>query len=303
MQNVIEARGLRRTYGSGQHTFEAVRGIDLTVRRGELLAILGVNGAGKTSLMEILEGMAPASAGTVTVLGHDPHTQRAEVRPRTGIMLQEAGFADDLTVTETLTMWAGTLGNPRPVAEALEIVDLAHRADVRVKSLSGGERRRLDLAMATLGRPEILFLDEPTTGLDPASRERTWDVIAGMLAAGVTVVLTTHYLEEAERLADRVVIIAAGQVAREGTVASIVAEQPSTVSFVPTAVPFLSDDDVAHLPGLISPPDVGRTEVVLNTDDLQSTLHALLNLAAGKGVRLEGLDARSATLENAFLAV
>lgn len=301
--NVIEARGIRRTYGSGSETFEAVRGIDLTVRRGELVAILGVNGAGKTSLMEILEGMAPASDGEVRLLGKDPYRERAAVRASTGIMLQEAGFADDLTVNETLHMWAGTLGSPRPVGEALEIVDLAHRADIRVKSLSGGERRRLDLAMAILGRPEVLFLDEPTTGLDPASRERTWEVISTMLAAGVTVVLTTHYLEEAERLADRVVIIADGLVVREGTVAGIVAEHPSTVTFAAHALADLPLGDLEVLPGLISTPHVGRTEVELASASLQDTLTALLNLAAERGVRLDGLDARSATLENAFLAV
>lgn len=303
MGNILEATGVRRTYGTGAKKFDAVRGIDLSIRKGELVAILGVNGAGKTSLMELLEGMAPATAGTIRTFGKDPHKQRGEVRPRTGIMLQEAGFAGDLTVNETLTMWHGTLGNARPVGEALDLVELAHRKDVRVKSLSGGERRRLDLAMATLGRPELLFLDEPTTGLDPASRERTWELVAAMLAGGTTVLLTTHYLEEAERLADRVVIMASGQVAREGTVASIVAEEPSGISFAPSAMEQLTQADLAGLPHLARAPKIGRTEIEIVTTDLQETLTELMLLARSRGARLEALDARAATLERAFLAV
>lgn len=303
MSNVIEVRGVRRRYGSGDKTFEAVRGVDLSVRRGELVAILGVNGAGKTSLMEVIEGMAPASDGTINVLGKDPFRERAAVRPFMGIMLQEAGFAGDLTVAETLTMWHGTLGNPRPVDEALDIVDLNHRADVRVKSLSGGERRRLDLAMATLGRPQVLFLDEPTTGLDPASRERTWEIVASMLAAGTTVLLTTHYLEEAERLADRVIMLAGGQIVREGTVGQLVAEQPSSIAFAPSALAHLSAEDLGRLPALSEAPMLGRTEISLATSDIQTTLTALLDLGRERGVRLEALDARSASLERAFLAL
>ncbi|HHW82453.1 MAG TPA: ABC transporter ATP-binding protein [Actinomycetales bacterium] len=303
MTNVIEATGVRRTYGKGATAFEAVRGIDLSLRKGELLAILGVNGAGKTSLLEVLEGMAPATAGSIEVFGKDPHRQRAQVRPRTGIMLQDAGFAGDLTVGETLTMWHGTLGNARPVEEAMDLVELSHRSGVRVKSLSGGERRRLDLAMATLGRPELLFLDEPTTGLDPASRERTWELVRAMLEGGTTVLLTTHYLEEAERLADRVVIMAEGVVAREGTVASIVAEEPAAITFAPTAMERLAASELAGLPGLAESPRVGRTEVELASSDLQETLTALLLLARDRGARLEALDARSASLERAFLSV
>lgn len=170
---IIEVSEVTRTYGSGRERFTAVDGVSFEVAAGELVSILGVNGAGKTSLVEVVEGIAPATSGRVRVLGHDPIRSRALVRPRTGIMLQEAGFAQDLTVAETLGMWAGTLSRPRGVAEAMELTDLSHRADVRVKSLSGGERRRLDLAMATMGHPDVLFLDEPTTGLDPASRQRT----------------------------------------------------------------------------------------------------------------------------------
>lgn len=301
MTNVIEARGVRRTYGKGDKSFEAVRGVDLTLRRGELLAVLGVNGAGKTSLVEVLEGMAAPTAGEIRVFGKDPVADRALVRPRTGIMLQEAGFAGDLTVRETLAMWAGTLADPRPVDEALDLVHLEHRADVRVKSLSGGERRRLDLGMATLGHPELLFLDEPTTGLDPASRERTWEIVAAMLDAGTSVLLTTHYLEEAETYADRVVIMAEGQIVREGTVAQIVAEQPSTISFADT--PELPLDVLATLPLVVGAPRVHRGTVEITTPNLQDTLAGLLAVAGERGVRLEQLDASSASLERAFLAV
>src|ERR1022692_1053659 len=205
---VITVRDLRRRYGSkGGHGFDAVRGVSFSVRRGELFALLGTNGAGKTSTMEVLEGLVPPAQGSVRVLGRDPFRERALVRRRMGIMLQEGGFPSDLTVAETGRMWAGTLSAPRPVAEALELVDLGHRASVAVRSLSGGERRRLGLAMAILGCPEVLFLDEPTTGLDPESRHRTWLLIRELLAAGTTVLLTTHYLEEAEELADRLAIM------------------------------------------------------------------------------------------------
>lgn len=303
MTSLIEAHDVRRTYGSGAKTYDAVRGVDLTLARGELLAVLGVNGAGKTSLVEVLEGMAPATGGTVKVFGHDPHKERSKVRPRTGIMLQEAGFSGDLTVTETLEMWGGTLSAPRPLGEALDIVNLGHRAGIRVKSLSGGERRRLDLAMATLGRPELLFLDEPTTGLDPASREATWAVVQGMLDHGTSVLLTTHYLEEAEQLADRLVIMAEGRIVREGTVAQITAEEPAKIQFATTVLAQLELDDVAALPALTRAPETVRNDVVLTSSDLQATLGALLGMADARRIRLDNLDARSGSLEQAFLSL
>ena len=215
---VIDVQHLRRRYASSTHDrqgFEAVSGVDLQVHRGELFALLGTNGAGKTSLLEVVEGLARPTGGTVRVFGKDPYRQRAQVRPRIGIMLQEAGFPADLTTIETARMWAGTLAAPRPVEEALELVALRGRADVPVSSLSGGERRRLDLALALMGRPEVLFLDEPTTGLDPESRRSAWDLVRGLLDDGTTVVLTTHYLEEAERLADRLAIMHGGRIVQE----------------------------------------------------------------------------------------
>ncbi len=296
----IEATGLRRTYGTAKTAFEAVRGIDLSVRRGELFALLGTNGAGKTSTLEVLEGLAPASAGRVRVLGMDPIAQRAAVRSRTGVMLQEAGFPDELTVAETARLWHGTLTTPRPVDATLAEVNLSHRAGVRVTSLSGGEKRRLDLALAIMGRPDVLFLDEPTTGLDPQSRRTTWELVRSFLDDGTTVVLTTHYLEEAEELADRLAIMHEGVIAVEGTVAEIVAAQPARIEFEADGTTGL---DLAALPALTCAPQTGRVHTQLLSSDLQATLTALLGQANAAGVRLGNLDARSATLEQAFLAV
>lgn len=277
----LEIRGLRRSYGSGESAYEAVRGVDLTVERGSLLALLGTNGAGKTSTMEVVEGLARPSAGEVRVFGLDPVADRAETRRRTGVVLQVSGFSGDLTVTETLEMEAATVTDPRPVAEVLGLVDLDHRADTRVLSLSGGERRRLDLACALLGRPELLMLDEPTTGLDPESRRRVWELVRHLREEGAAVLLTTHYLDEAEELADRIAIMHAGRIVREGTLAEVVGLQPSTVRW--------------------TTPD-GETHT-RETDDLQATLTELLTRAAADGVRLTGLDARSASLESTFLAI
>ncbi|GLY49986.1 ABC transporter ATP-binding protein [Lentzea sp. NBRC 102530] len=286
----IEVRGLTRRYSGG---FEAVRGVSFEVERGEMFALLGTNGAGKTSTVEVVEGLSRPAEGTVRVLGHDPFAERAQVRPRMGVMLQEGGFPPDLTAFEAARMWAGTLTSPRPVDEALEMVDLTHRATVRVKQLSGGERRRLDLALALLGKPEVLFLDEPTTGLDPESRRNTWELIRALLREGVTVLLTTHYLEEAQALADRLAIMHRGRIVAQGTVSEVVDAYPSRISFVPPAgvtLPFVVDAEPS-----------GR--VTLRTNSLQSSLHELLAWAHLNNVELSGLDARSASLEEAFLAI
>ena len=295
----ITVRDLRRRYGGpGGRGFDAVRGVTFSVRRGELFALLGTNGAGKTSTMEVLEGLVPPSQGTVRVLGRDPYRQRALVRRRMGIMLQEGGFPADLTVVETGRMWAGTLSAPRPVAEALDLVGLGHRAGVAVRSLSGGERRRLDLAMAILGHPEVLFLDEPTTGLDPQSRLRTWRLIRELLGSGTTVVLTTHYLEEAEELADRLAIMHQGRIVRTGTPAEVAASQPARISFE------LPEDAREPVPGLAGTrASVTGRSVLLQTEDLQRTLTALLGWANSRDLVLGALDARSTSLAEAFLAV
>ncbi|MEV7775177.1 ABC transporter ATP-binding protein [Kitasatospora sp. NPDC086791] len=296
--SVIEVTDLHRHYGSGATGYHAVRGVDLTVGRGELFALLGTNGAGKTSTMELIEGLAAPSGGTVRVLGHDPHRERAAVRPRIGIMLQEGGFPGDLTAAETGRVWAGMTSGARPVEEALELVGLAHRRDVRVKQLSGGERRRLDLAMALLGRPEVLFLDEPSTGLDPEARAAVWRLVRELRAQGTTVLLTTHYLEEAEELADRLAIMHGGRVVTAGTVAEVIAGRPSRIAFelpefTGVSLPLLTTAEVTA---------DGR-RVIVQTTDLQRTLHDLLGWAHRHGIALGALDARSASLEEAFLAI
>ena len=296
---VITVRDLRRRYGgSGGRGFEAVRGVTFSVCRGELLALLGTNGAGKTSTMEMLEGLAPPTRGTVRVLGCDPCRDRARVRRRLGVMLQEGWFPADLTVAETGRMWAGTLSAPRPVPEALELVGLGHRARVAVRSLSGGERRRLDLAMAILGRPEVLFLDEPTTGLDPESRRRTWRLIRELLGSGTTIMLTTHYLEEAEELADRVAIMHQGRIVRTGTPAEVAASQPARISF---ELPENAREPVPEMAGTRA--SVTGRSVLLQTENLQRTLTALLGWANSRDLVLGALDARSASLQEAFQAV
>jgi ABC-2 type transport system ATP-binding protein len=299
--HIIDVKDLRRRYGpAGKRGFDAVRGVSFSVRGGELFALLGTNGAGKTSTLEVLEGLALPTSGVVRVLGRDPYRGRRLVRPRIGIMLQEGGFPADLTVAETGRMWAGTLTSSRPVKEALDLVDLRHRADVSVKQLSGGEKRRLDLAMAIVGRPEVLFLDEPTAGLDPESRRRTWRLVRDLLESGTTVVLTTHYLQEAEELADRLAILHQGRIVRTGTPAEVAASQPARISF---KLPADAGEPLPDLPGAVG--TQGRTghSVVVHTRDLQRTLTALLGWASSRGVELPGLDARSASLEETFLAV
>jgi ABC-2 type transport system ATP-binding protein len=301
--SIISVEDLWRRYGTKGRAFDAVRGVSFSVRRGELFALLGTNGAGKTSTMEVLEGLAPSSTGVVRVFGRDPWRDRRVVRPRIGIMLQEGGFPGDLTVAETARMWAGTLSAARPIEEAIELVDLSHRAGVTVKQLSGGERRRLDLAMAVLGRPEILFLDEPTAGLDPESRSRTWRLVRQLLESGTTVILTTHYLQEAEDLADRLAILHRGRIVLTGTPAAVAASRPARISF---ALPADTRDPVPELPGAVGTDESGAgagRSVVVHTRDLQRTLTALLGWAGSRGLVLLELNTRAASLEEAFLAV
>jgi ABC-2 type transport system ATP-binding protein len=298
-EHVIEVTDLRRVYGGG---FEAVRGISFRVARGEVFALLGTNGAGKTSTVELLEGLAPPAGGRVRVLGHDPYAERAAVRPRTGVMLQEGGFPSELTVAETARMWAGCVSGARPPREALALVGLEGKTDVRVKQLSGGERRRLDLALALLGRPEVLFLDEPTTGLDAEGRRDTWELVRALRDGGTTVLLTTHYLEEAEDLADRLAILHEGRIAAAGTPAEVTAAQPSRISFELPHGYFLGD-----LPPLgelrVCGHEVEGSVVRLRTRELQRAATGLLVWAERAGVELRRLDVRSASLEEAFLGI
>jgi ABC-2 type transport system ATP-binding protein len=292
----VRVRGLRRTFGQGASAYEAVRGVDLDVPAGSITALLGTNGAGKTSTLEVLEGLAPASAGSVSVLGLDPIADRAVLRGRMGILLQRSGFSGDLTVRETLQMWNATLTSPRSVDDMLALLSLERRADVRMLALSGGETRRVDLACTLMGSPELVVLDEPTTGLDPESRREVWRLVSGLRDGGATVLITTHYLEEAEALADQLEIMHAGRIVRSGTPTEIAAGFPSTIAFAD--IPGLPEN-LAGIRRVLH--EHGRT--TLETDSLQTSLSGLLAWATHTGAELTGLDARSPSLETVFLSI
>lgn len=294
---MIEAAGLRCSYGS----FEAVRGIDLEVRQGELFALLGTNGAGKTTTLETLEGMRAPSAGTVRVLGMDPHEERTRLRGRVGIMLQESGFAGDLTIAETVRLWQDLSSRRSDADYAMERLDLAHRRDVRVKQLSGGERRRLDLLLAMLGKPELLFLDEPTTGLDPESRVTAWQVIRDLLAEGVTMVLTTHYLDEAESLAHRLAIMHEGRIAVAGSLVDVLAAERARISFdLPAETPAGTLPEFA---GDLDPAQLAEGRVELSTSDLERDLTAVVQWRSAHQVPLRRFRAQHASLDDVFHGV
>lgn len=289
IQPAISVNGLHCSYGD----FEAVLGVDFEVGEGELFALLGTNGAGKTTTMETIEGHRAPSRGQVRVFGMDPIRDRARVRPRVGIMLQNSGFAGDLTVAETVRLWQSMVSHPSDVESALEALWLSHRSGVRVNQLSGGEQRRLDLVLATLGRPEVLFLDEPTTGLDPEFRKAVWGIVRGLVADGTTVLLTTHYLEEAELLAHRLAIMHEGRIAVSGSLVDVLATQRARITFELPDIP-------TELPGLTGEihRDAGRIKIW--TDHLQNDLHTLLAWAHHRDVQLSGLRAQHASLDDVF---
>ena len=291
----ISVRGLRRTYGRGPTAFEAVRGLDLDVAENSITALLGTNGAGKTSSLEVIEGLAPASGGEVRVLGLHPVRDRAQVRRRTGVLLQESGFSHDLTVRETLELFAGLATDPLPIADPLARLDLDDKVDTPVRGLSGGQLRRLDLACTLLGQPDLLILDEPTTGMDPESRAGVWELLRDLRAGGATILVTTHYLEEAESLADHISIMHRGRVVRAGTPAELMADHAATISFrtPDTALPTLTGVRVER----------AGTHTQLAAADLQPALTALLTWAERENVVLDELHARPATLETVFLEI
>lgn len=294
-QPLIEVENLIRRYGK---EFTAVDRVSFQVKAGEVFGLLGTNGAGKTSTMEVLEGLVKAPSGSVRVFGKDPHAQRSQIRPFQGVMMQTGGFPTDLTARETLTMWAGTLSFPLDVEQTLQAVELDHRADVKVKGLSGGEIRRLDLACAIVGQPRLLFLDEPTTGLDPQSRRTCWTLIERLNQAGTTVVLTTHYLEEADRLCDRLLIMHEGKIARYGTHTEVVNGYPASISFGFDARWF------TQLPHeLRNQMTRSQDRVNWQTHHLQRDLSALLSWANQTGVELRQLNAHDANLETVFMDV
>ncbi|WP_329136432.1 ABC transporter ATP-binding protein [Streptomyces sp. NBC_01476] len=296
----VDVRELHQSYGA----YEAVRGVSFTVARGELFALLGTNGAGKTTTLEVVEGYRAPTSGSVRVLGLDPYADGPAVRRRIGVMLQEGGFFNELTVRETVDAWRGFISGARPAGEVLEQVDLAGRAGVRVGQLSGGERRRLDLALAVLNGPELLFLDEPTTGMDPEARRNTWRLVKELRAGGTTVVLTTHYLEEAQHLADRVAIMARGRIAATGTVAEVLSGRGSRITFrIPDGLR-AGDLPVLRVPGGGTPVmegAAGRETAAYAVERTGPALAALHRWAAERGVELDGIEVRSASLEDVFL--
>jgi ABC-2 type transport system ATP-binding protein len=273
---VISVRGLRKAYGD----LEAVRGIDLEVRRGEVFAFLGPNGAGKTTTVEILEGYRERSAGEVSVLGEDPERARRSWRERIGIVLQSCRLDPYLTVTESLSLFAGYYSSPRPVGEVIEAIGLEGEAGTRTGKLSGGQQRRLDVGMALVGDPELLFLDEPTTGFDPSARRQAWEAIAGLRELGKTVFLTTHYMDEAQHLADRVAIIAGGEVVARGTPEDLGERdsQPAMISY-----------------------RLGGEEVRVETATPVKTLNELTGRALAEGLELEALEVSRPSLEDVYL--
>ena len=271
----IEVSDLRKSYGP----LEAVRGLSFTVERGEVFGLLGPNGAGKTTTVEILEGYRERTAGTVSVLGHDPQTRDPDLQQRVGIVLQSCGFYPRVTVREAVEHFAKAYSRPRDPADTIALVGLAGKADARAKDLSGGQKRRLDLALALVGDPELVFLDEPTTGFDPAARRTAWGVVRTLKELGKTVVLTTHYLEEAQALSDRVAIVKDGLFVAEGP--------PDGLSATSSGyhVSYLSE---------------GR-RVELQTDDPTELLHRLTRDALARGERLEGLEVTRPSLEDVYL--
>ena len=287
----IEVDSLRKSYG----VVKAVDGVTFTVRQGEVFGLLGPNGAGKTTIVEILEGYRRADSGTVTVLGVDPQTAARSLKGRIGLVLQEAAVPPLLTVTELVDLFAGYYASPRPTAEMLEVVGLTEKANARVKTLSGGQQRRLDLAIGLVGDPELVFLDEPTTGFDPAARRQAWDIVRRMRALGKTIVLTTHYMDEAQELADRICVIAAGKLVAQGSPQTLrsAAETQTRIRFS------LPDEiDVASLPVSAT---VDDGAALIETSTPTATLHALTSWAVERELELAGLEVSRPSLEDVYL--
>jgi ABC-2 type transport system ATP-binding protein len=288
----IQVQGLRKSYGDK----EAVRGVDLEVRTGEILALLGPNGAGKTTTVEILEGFHQATAGEVRVLGEDPWRGDRALRDRIGIVLQESQPEINLTVRECLELYAGYYSAPRDVDETVALAGLGEQADQQTTRLSGGQRRRLDVALALIGDPELIFLDEPTTGFDPAARRASWEVISGLRALGTTILLTTHYMEEAERLADRIAVMRDGVIVATGTPATLGGRNRATGTIAFTLPDGVELDELA--PGA-SLDDERR--VVMSSGAPMADLHELTGRALALGLELSDIEVRRPTLEDVYL--
>lgn len=288
---VIEVSGLRKSYGD----LEALRGIDLTVRRGELVALLGPNGAGKTTVVEILEGYRTRNAGEVRVLGVDPAHGGPTLRERIGIVLQSTGVDPFLTVSETVSLYGGYYPSPRPVDEVLGLVGLTEKADERVRRLSGGQQRRLDVAIALVGNPELLFLDEPTTGFDPSARRSAWEMIRGLVGVGTTVLLTTHFMDEAQTLADRVAVMAQGEIVAEGSPGTIGGRDRMLTRIryrLPGGAPSMPPWGQEVLPD---------GSYLLRAEDATKMAHEVTGWALERGVSFEEFEVTQPSLEDVYL--
>jgi len=274
---VVSVRGLTKSYDD----FEAVKGIDFEIRAGEVFGLLGPNGAGKTTTIEILEGYRRRDAGEVEVLGADPETAGLGWRGRIGVVLQSSAMYENLTVAEQLGQFAGYYAHPRPVDEVIELIGLEEKRDTRARRLSGGQRRRLDLGLALIGDPELIFLDEPTTGFDPGARRRAWETIRSLSGLGKTILLTTHYLDEVEQLADRLAVLREGRIVASGTVQELVGGTPAT------EIRYRRNGEF----------------VVVETDEPTRVLHELTEAAIRRGEELEGLEVRRPSLEEVYLSL
>ena len=277
MTPVVSVRGLTKSY----RDFEALKGVDFELRVGEVFGLLGPNGAGKTTTIEILEGYRRRDAGEVEVLGADPESAGLDWRGRIGVVLQSSAMYENITVTEQLTQFAGYYEHPRPVDEVIELIGLDEKRDTRARRLSGGQRRRLDLGLALIGDPELIFLDEPTTGFDPGARRRAWETIRSLSVLGKTILLTTHYLDEVEQLADRVAVLREGRIVASGTVQELVGGAPAT------EIRYRRNGEV----------------VVVETDEPTRVLHELTEAAIQRGEELDGLEVRKPSLEEVYLSL
>jgi ABC-2 type transport system ATP-binding protein len=275
--SAISVRGLHMSYGD----LEAVRGVDFDIHEGEVFGLLGPNGAGKTTTVEILEGYRRRTAGEVTVLGHDPQDPGPEFRQRIGVVLQQSELWPNLSVRETHRVFAGYYAHPRDIDEVIELVGLTEKRDARIKTLSGGQKRRLDLGVALVGDPDLVFLDEPTTGFDPAARRAAWEMIRSLRSLGKTVLLTTHYLDEAEQLADRVAVM------REGRIVTLGTPRELTSADLEVEIRYRRNGE----------------EVLLRTSEPTRVLHELTEEALARGEELERLEVRRPTLEEVYLAL
>lgn len=293
----IAVRGLVKRYGDA----EAVRGIDFTVGTGEVFGLLGTNGAGKTTTIEILEGYRRRSAGRVSVLGRDPERPDRAWRDRIGLVLQESELDPVHTVRETVRLFAAFASAPRDVQETIDLVGLSGREDVRIGHLSGGQRRRVDVALALVNDPDLIFLDEPTTGFDPAARREAWSMIEGLADLGKTILLTTHYMDEAEHLSDRVAILHRGRIVAEGPPSGLGSALAATIRFRPPAG--IAVGDVSAGAGHPAAAEDGEVVLRASRDEVQAVLTRLLAWAAGRGVALDGLAVSRPSLEDTFLAI